>query len=173
MHTRSKTKASIGVKIAHMESIALGCNTMEQPAPTWTFQECVVNKKEADMGFNIDHAAVAKSHLRERLYQTNSQKDSKLRQMFGLRDDDAPRTPAALVARIQAGNFVLPKERENYDTYSPAEYIRWRSPDKMEDQAGFDAAWDTVEQKFVATMDTIEVLDPKDGLAALREFEAA
>lgn len=116
--------------------------------------------------------AQKRTYLTTRIYSVQSDKGFELRKTFGLLDDDAPDTAKEFIKRIQDGKFVLKKETEDKKTWRPSEYITWRDPAVKEDQAGFDAAWETFSDEVTKVTDTVKIADPADGLKALQALEA-
>src|SRR5678810_1139982 len=114
-------------------------------------------------------------HLRNRLYNIYAEKECELGEAFNLVDDDAPRTPREMRERINKGLFVINGEDKAPD--APFTWIgatlQWRDPQKPADLAGYEAALDKARDARTKTMDDITILDPKDGLNSLREFEQA
>lgn len=115
--------------------------------------------------------------LDDALYSTESEKREELRDFFHLNDDKPPRNPVELVERIQAGKFMIPeveavKSKEGKSYYDPYNHIRWRDPAVLEDKAGFEAASAQLSADAEAVRLDLAILDPKDGLKALRDFQA-
>lgn len=114
-----------------------------------------------------------RQHLHSRMWEVQQTKKYALKKQFHLIDDDAPKSPKEMAERIAAGKFIirgLDKEETRY--FSSYDAIVWRDPAVKPDQAGYDAVKTEMDKKYRETVDTITILDPKDGLDALREFEA-
>lgn len=112
----------------------------------------------------------ARSHLQSRLYDTREKKNVDLRRFFGLMDDEAPETAEDTIQRIKDGKYILRPASDYYRTFR--DRIRWRDPAKQEDEAGYEAAWEVLNKDFQDANDIITVLDVKDGLSALKQFES-
>lgn len=100
--------------------------------------------------------------------------ETKLRRQFGLLDDESPETFTELLARIQAGKYVIYDDKKDKPSYnSGLQFIHWRDPAVKEDQKGFDVARKAMRTAKQDAERTIRVSYPKEGLAALKSFESA
>lgn len=93
--------------------------------------------------------------------------DKGLQTQFGLKDDSAPRTAADVVARIQAGKYVLPSKDADYGVQS----ITWRDPSVVKDTAGYEVAYKALKTVRTSTIDQI-MADETKALGAVDAFEA-
>jgi len=126
-------------------------------------------RKETNMHTENDNK---RDHLMFRLNRIESNKVCDAERHFGLRDDELPATSKELVKRIQEGKFVL-RERLEDDCYDgPLDNIRWRDPNKVRDKDGYDAFYSKMLKDYADTQDIVAILDPAEGLKAVREFEA-
>ena len=112
-------------------------------------------------------------HLRDRLHGVYHDKKTDLRRHFHLDDDPSPKTPQELVDRIKAGQYVLLKNHEGWESWmGPYSGIRWRKPDVVEDLEGYLASEAVLDVARVQAKDGLIVLPVEEGLKTLREFEA-
>lgn len=121
-------------------------------------------------GENIE--AGQRDAVRSALRSTRERLSADLKKSFGLTDDDKPSTPAEFVKRITDGLYTIDKDDADRMTYSPECYLRWRDPAKVEDKAGFKAAYD---QLLVAYEDVKlkAILSPvADLLQLVEDFKA-
>jgi hypothetical protein len=116
----------------------------------------------------------AQRYISRVLAETYSKASDKLSVQFGMSDEDEPKNSKELVARIQAGNFVIEKSSSDDDGwgYHPLDGIRWRDPSKTEDKAGFKAAITLLEAQKQTVNDALAVLEPPVALDALNGFRA-
>lgn len=131
-------------------------------------------KEEETMTFNLDQTRL--DHLTRRLFVANGNQDLKLRQHFGLEDDNRPATAKEFVQRIKDGKFTLRDEDSEDCYYTDADFaynIRWRDPSVKEDKDGYTAAKKNMEAAYNAAKDQIYISSPEAGLKALQEFESA
>lgn len=119
-----------------------------------------------------------RDYLKKRAYEIQSDIRSGLRETYKLDGyfDNAPKTYDDMVARLKAGEYTIDeaqaKKHEIRGGFYPFEYFSWRTDADKEDRAGFDAATTDFSKVYQATLDTIVVSDPKDGLTALQALEA-
>jgi len=119
-----------------------------------------------------------RKYLQDQLYRAKYAHYEPLQRAFGLRDEDAPRSPTELVERIKAGMYtVKPGETDAegvekfYD--SPMYYFRWRNPETKKDQEGYNAAKKLLEKAYTDAERVIMVGDAKEGLEAVKQYETA
>lgn len=129
----------------------------------------VACKQEKEM----NQISPEKTYLSRRLDNIEYNVERSLPKKFGLQDDDRPRTPNDLIARITSGKYVVAKGRENTKVYDPMDFIRWRDPATVEDQVGHEAAVAKLHADAQAARDVIVVKDLDSGLKALQDFETA
>lgn len=156
--------------------------TFTEYAPTFTNEivyaaPTTASTKENNMCYDCDitpktDLTRAREYLSERLEGLQYTRRNDERKYFGLTDDDFPKDMEEFVKRIQDGKFVLPEKYKDRSVYNAADHIRWRDPAKKEDKAGFEAAADRIDKAENEARDIIWTLTEKDGLEALRAFEA-
>lgn len=114
----------------------------------------------------------SRQYLRGRVNEIYTNKYSTLQRQFGFRSDDAPRNFTDLLARLTAGKYVIPEDKKGRDTYDPLNWVEWRDPAIVRDDAGVKVAETALDKARTTAMDAIMIADPKDGLAAVQTFEA-
>lgn len=119
----------------------------------------------------FDAVETAQDHLIERLSEATEKKIAAARKTFAMDNDERPRTAQALVDRIITGKFYIPEDRKNAYTYDPSDYIQWRDPAAKKDEAGFDAARETINLASDDVMDILIVKGAEAGLAAINEYK--
>lgn len=129
----------------------------------------VACKQEKEM----NQISPEKTYLSRRLDNIEYNVQRSLPKKFGLQDNDRPRTPNELISQITSGKYVVAKGREDTKIYDPMDFIRWRDPTTVEDQAGHDAAVAKLHADTQAARDVIVVKDLDSGLKALQDFETA
>lgn len=144
-------------------------------------------KKEKNMSYDYDcdcelcisqkdPEASKRRYLRDRLETIKYAQKRDLRKVYGLDDDEAPKTPKEMAERLASGRFVV-KGAEDKDQkdiqYRWSSYIVWRDPSVKEDKAGFDAAYDELKKALKPVEDAIAIKTPAEALKALEEFEAS
>lgn len=147
-------------------------------------KKCPVNKMENTMYVDYvssdKHQESAKTnYLLQRALNTKQKLRDALYVQFGLRDDDAPANPIELVARVKAGQYVLPTEKEAslmvsmcfYGNVSALTGIKWRNPTVIEDRAGYKTADAELETAFQAVQDSCMIDSPDAALVAIQTFE--
>jgi hypothetical protein len=129
----------------------------------------------APQGPQPTETELQRAHLVRRLRKLRDAKLDQLEIDFGLADDEAPKTFNEFIKRVKSGDISYTGSKdEDYEHLSGVfNHIRWRSPKKKEDKAGFKAAATLLRQKYDAAKDEIIVLDLDKALAALRAFEEA
>lgn len=136
-------------------------------------------KKESEMYVQIappnptSEISEQRSYLRERAYTIRGEKATEIEIAFGLQDDKDPRTTNEFIQRIKDGKYIIAGNKGDQRTYYPLQNIRWRDPEKKEDQVGNDAALDKLSKAFEDLFDEINVKTPAEGLAAIRAFQSA
>ncbi len=119
-----------------------------------------------------DAAAQQKqSYLRNRLERIYYAKKDDLMKTFGLVDDEAPNTFEELLARIQAGKYVIDEKDAKKRAYLGLDYLRWRDPAVKEDRAGFDAAKEELKKEKQLIEDQIAIADPAVALPLVQALE--
>ena len=113
-----------------------------------------------------------REYARDRIRELKYAKASAFEKQFGLTDDERPATPAEFIQRITDGKYTINKEKLDKRTYSPADYIRWRDPSLVEDQAGYKAAIAKLDEAYTKAKDTIVLSPVTDLKAAIDTFEA-
>jgi hypothetical protein len=115
-----------------------------------------------------------RQYLLNRLYTVREKKRQELHKHFKLNPVKGPTTLKDLVEKLKSGDVDLPDyytdEYEFYSVNSLISEIRW-TKDKP-DQKGYDAAIAKRDEAYNATVDTIKILSPEEGLKALQAFEA-
>jgi hypothetical protein len=138
------------------------------------------NKKEEPMNTAVSAISVSNEKSQEakafdrilnRMREALSTKDAALLKEFGMVNEDAPRTPKALVQRILDGLFVIPETYEDQYCYNPSEYITWRDPNVKKDKAGYEAARKVLDKKYEEVVDNIYVSTVEEGLKVFNKFE--
>lgn len=102
-------------------------------------------------------------------------KKTEARKTFGLEDTPQPKTVKEFIEFIKNDKFTVEEKYldRRATPYCATDYIRFRDPSIKEDQAGYDAFKDAISKALKTLKDDIVILDPKEGLEKLREFEAA
>ena len=118
-----------------------------------------------------------RKYLSRRLEEVYADKRSPLEAAFGLTDDETPRGPRELAARLADGKYVIrgldnDNSAYSYKYWAAGDLIQWRDPARKADQAGFDAARTDLKAKKQEALDTIKIDDPKAGLEAIKALEA-
>ena len=116
-------------------------------------------------------AKEARSYLHKRLERVHLKLTSKLLIQFGLKEDDAPRTPDELVERIKDGKYVILEKDKDRRTFSPVDYIEWRDPDIKHDEKGYAEACEVLDKEYTKVRDTIAIFSAEKGLEAIQELE--
>jgi hypothetical protein len=119
-----------------------------------------------------------RNYLKNRLYTVFEEKDRELGRKYGVEDDVYPQTWGELIDRIAKGRYVLPQENkdDSYEHHSLLDInymIRWRDPDLKADKEGYKIVKNKMREAKQAALDKISILDPKEGLNVLNEFEKA
>lgn len=135
-------------------------------------KECAM-KQQANIAIQTSFGGEdQKRYLKERVFSISADKRGAAKQKFGLADDDAPCSFKELLARIQAGLYLVDEKRDN-QKYGMLHAVTWRDPAKARDYEGF-GVWEdgnsAAEQKV---MDDINILDGEVALASMRAYEAA
>lgn len=112
-----------------------------------TSAHCKLQKKEEPM---IDMEQNQRNYLERRIIDVQEDKDIELNRVFGLSDDESPKTAEEFVQRIQDGAFTL-RDKMNSWGHTFHDRVRWRKPDVVEDRAGYEAA----EKRLDAAKDTL------------------
>ncbi len=112
--------------------------------------------------------------LRSAMWSASHTKDQALQKHFGI-VDDRPTTPKGVVEAITAGKFTYVDEETCDDI---GEWDGWMNPLRglrftavKEDKAGYKKAAEVMRVARDALEIDIAVMEPKEGLAALRKFE--
>lgn len=113
-----------------------------------------------------------RAYLRSRIRTIRADKNSALFRQFGLTDDEAPTTPGEFAKRIADGQYTIDKENLDKKTYSPAAYIRWRDPAKVEDKAGYEKAYEALTAAYTKAKDAAVLSPIADAKTALDTFES-
>lgn len=111
-------------------------------------------------------------HLRDRAYPLFDKKLNQILRHYHLQDDEYPQTAKEAIERIRQGRFVLPEKDEELRGYSLMDRIKWRDPNAKPDKEGAKLPKENLEKDYNHLMDSINVYTPKEGLEALRAFEA-
>jgi hypothetical protein len=176
-----ETQGAINYLMSKKQMRSLGvCDAPVQQATPCTY---VTNKKEEVPMSSISSATAILSSesiekdqrrsLRDALYTAYRAKVQATKVQFGMIDDDRPGTATEIVARIQAGKFVLDSKYADCDVYSPLEYITWRDPSIKEDKAGYKTARDALDAAHDALKLRAAVLPVADALAAVEAYRDA
>lgn len=113
-------------------------------------------------------------YMQDRLMKIVWEKTDTLLSKFGLKDDDAPVTPAEIVKRIQDGKFVLTdaKDKQIRDLiWEDDKGLRWRDPEVKEDKTGFDVAVKQLAKDGARVKDAVIVAEPLDAIKIVQAFE--
>lgn len=133
-----------------------------------------LSKKEKEMSTEL---MTQRHYLNDRLVRVRYNFSENAQKKFNLRDDPTPKTRKEFADRIAAGKFVIDGLEKNPDgrinVYYANDFIRWRDPAMKEDLKGYDAAMASFNEKSKPVRDAIEILDPKDALKILQEFETS
>lgn len=143
--------------------------------------EAPCQKQETDMNYATTAVSIAadlsaadkdqRRFLRSRLEDAFYDKKTALKKRFGLTGDERPQSFEDLLARIQAGKYVIEEKDAKKKSYDPLSWIVWRDPSIKEDQAGYDAAKAELRKAYDKAEEDIRILALTDGLAALRAFK--
>lgn len=117
-------------------------------------------------------------YLRNRLSSIYNEKNRKLRQEFGLEDDEEPKTLQETIDRLSSGKFTprfdkKPEDIKVHGWMALQEYVRWHDPSVKADEDGYATAEKALSEAKTKATDVIIVKSPEDGLAALEAFEAS
>lgn len=136
-------------------------------------EECKMNyaTTAVSVSAELDSTKDQRKFLRNSLYEAFSDKKHALKRKFGLVHDDAPDSFEEMLARIQAGKYVIDAKDAKRKTYAPLAYIVWRDPSVKEDQDGYDAAKAELRKAYDKAEEDIRILAPEAGLASLRAFK--
>lgn len=136
-------------------------------------EECKMNyaTTAVSVSADLDHTKSQRKFLSNSLYEAFTGKKYALKKKFGLTYDEAPRSFEELLARIQAGKYVIDDKDTKKKTYDPLAYIVWRDPSVKEDQDGYDAAKAELRKAYDKAEEDIRILAPEAGLASLRAFK--
>lgn len=134
----------------------------ENPMASYASAQIIADTTEKDQ----------REYARGRIRELKYAKASAFEKQFGLTDDERPATPAEFIQRITDGKYTINKEKLDKRTYSPADYIRWRDPSLVEDQAGYKAAIAKLDEAYTKAKDTIVLSPVTDLKAAIDTFEA-
>lgn len=132
-------------------------------------------EKEANMDTNkvptFERERIA---LRDAMWSAVNAKDAAINKHFGI-VDERPTTPKGIVEAIKAGKWTYVDEETCDDI---GEWDGWMNPlrglrftEVKEDKAGAKKAHEAMRVARDALATDIAVLDPKEGLVALRKFE--
>lgn len=130
-------------------------------------------KQKEDKMSDYDSTAHARRRLYARLDDLFYAKRRQLKIKYAVIDMDPPASAEEFVERVKNGLFVFDDQQEFCGDASSFDWrysIRWRDPNKPADNKGFDAALKTLEEEYNNTRDEVAVLDPVEGLKALRKF---
>lgn len=119
--------------------------------------------------YNLDQLQL--EHFSARLRHIKSEKHGELKRKFGLVDDESPRTPEEIVARITAGKFIILPEA-TYDSGSRFARFQWRDPSLKEDRAGYEAADKDLDAAYDLAKDAVFTA-PADAAKVVQAFESA
>ena len=111
--------------------------------------------------------------LKDALYTAFRSKVDAAKKQFGIVGDDRPATPAELVARIQAGKFVLNDQYKDYNAYNVTEYIEWRDPSVKKDEDAYKAARKALDTAHDALKLKVAIIPVADALAAVEAYRDA
>ncbi len=145
------------------------------------------NKPMYDNNQTIDvtdkNVTAQRDHLKRRLNAIKTNLWNVLREKFGAYRPNKPGNVFDLVSAIKDGKYTIDKkmlklyetDKEAYEDYYGINAGTFYGI-KFTDYPGFDAdgflkAENTLNKTFQDTLDQILILDPKDGLAALKAFE--
>lgn len=141
-----------------------------------------VFKKENNMHYNTATAAIVttqsesakqRQYLEDRLYNVVDKKCDELRTFFKIDPVEAPDTLRKAIEMLKSGDFTADDDLLDKKTYYlPDLFYRLRWTKDKADQAGYEAALKKLYVARTKVMDSISILDPKEGLAALEAFEA-
>lgn len=131
-------------------------------------------KKEEEMN-TVDLEMKRGRYLEDRAFRINNEKEFELRKAFGLVDAPQPTTPKEFVEFIKEGKYELDEKHQDRKLWNPwaaGDYLRFRDPEVKRDEDGFNKASEILSKEYRTLMDDIAILDAKEGLEKLREFEA-
>lgn len=171
-------------KYIYPQTVSLDCCEVAPVPPSLNELEC--KKENTTMYYDDDCECgtptlpeIRKSnYLKMRLDSVAYDKSHEFNTIFFIDNDDAPVGPDEMLARIAAGKFVIPRDEDadgkpinKFKRYHERE-ILWRDPAKPADKNGRDAAQEKLDAAKAKTADSIMILPPEQGLAALQAFEA-
>ncbi len=117
--------------------------------------------------------AQQRNYLFDRLDTLASQKTAALRVDFNL-TEEAPKTLKEFLDRIKSGDITVKEDRMDSKlgyASRALDFIVWRSPKKVADEAGFEKAKAALTEAKTKATDVIAVLSLKEGLDAVNAFE--
>jgi hypothetical protein len=135
---------------------------------------CPTEEEEKEYVMNTDHKNNERYYLQTRADNIHFYKVRELQRKYGLVDDQAPKSPSEAIQRLKDGKYTLPTDEEyqkHYAYANPIGLLRWRDPDLKEDKDGFNKATEALGVTMKPLFDAINILDPKDALVVLQEFE--
>lgn len=149
------------------------------PNPYWVwtgFDYQLTSNKEEE---NMDSTYEQRRYLESRLYDEHNKKSTELAKFFHVQRH-TPNSPREAIELIAAGKVKWPTIEElekngfdpdgNYYDGIIFDFIDWDM--EPADKDGFKAANALQCKAYTDAKDVIKVSDPKDGLAALKEFES-
>lgn len=160
--------------LLHKNSLAVCDN-----APAKAAWPCKKKKEETSMSYSGASATIVTSdsverdqrrHLRAKAAAGFYDKKYAAKKQFGLVGDDTPETMGEMIARIQAGKFVLAEK--NKDKYATTGYIEWRDPSVKEDKDGYKAARADLAKAFEKLDTRLAILPLADALTELEAYVA-
>ena len=132
------------------------------------------NQAAAVIAMPESETVAQRQYLLNRLYDARCEKGYEFRRVFNMNPVKGPKSLSALVEKIKSGDFELlgsdySENHEFYSTDSLLDYIRWTK--QPADTKGYEEAQKKMEAAEKTATDAIKILDPKDGLKALQDFE--
>lgn len=138
--------------------------------------------KENNMHYNNATAVIAaapsetvkqRDYLEARLYDIVDTKRDEMQTFFKIDPVPTPKTLREAIEKLKSGDFTVDDDRldrKQYHVYDLFCDIRWTK--EKADRSGYEAALEKMYAARTKVMDSISILDPKEGLAALEAFEA-
>ena len=135
-------------------------------------------KKEKAMCYDCDcdsprsDEKIMRDQLNDRIYEIAREHDTRLEKAFGIRGEDHPRTPAAVVELITSGKFVIDEGKEDHNSYNPLDYFTFRDPAIKKDQKGYEAAYTKLTDTRQKYLDKAAFGDLTDALKIIEDFKS-
>lgn len=165
-----------------LDRVWVDCPKAAEPALRkcgWGKKICE-QKQEKEVENTMTDYRNERNRLNERVMSVSYDKEQEIYNLFKMDADPTPRTYKDLIAAITGGKYKLDEKRTKYldacienALYFPGSALDgfiWEG--EKPDTDGYAAAIKEMKKRRTAAIDAIMVLEPVEGLKALREFEA-